>query len=152
MAFISAKVTGPRAPIPFASGALLLGLLLVQPSSPSAAQSIDCGKAGGAIESALCASPDLKAQDAALGESYGRLIAAAQARQGGLANELRDGQRQWLRQRDMSCTPFAANPARLASCLAASYRTRLAYLAMAAALPSDTLPPAPATAVSRLGN
>ncbi|SDR59926.1 Protein of unknown function [Rhizobiales bacterium GAS113] len=123
----------------FSLAAACGGLIFTLFPPQASAQSFDCAKARSPIENAICGSADLKAQDAALAESYGRLL-ATQAR----GAELRDGQRQWLIQRDLSCAPFAADPVRLTACLASVYRTRLTFLASVAQQPPDILPPAPA--------
>src|SRR6476659_6701384 len=43
---------------------------------PASAQAFDCAKARGPVETAICASPELKAQDSALAESYRRVLSA----------------------------------------------------------------------------
>ena len=111
---------------------------------PASAQSFDCVKARSPVELAICGSADLKAQDSALADSYGRLYTTMQALDAARGAELRETQRQWLTQRDVACGAFAANPTRFASCLAFAYRTRLAILTSAARQPSDILPAAPA--------
>ncbi len=128
--------------VAFSNRILVLSLTLSP--QPASAQSFDCAKASTLVELTICGSADLKAQDSALAGSYSALYAAAQARDAALGAELREGQRQWLTQRDLGCAPLAATPTRLTSCLASAYRARLSFLASAARNAPETLPPAPA--------
>ena len=63
-------------------------------------QALDCAKAKGAVEQAICGDAELKALDAKLGASYGKLRAAMSA---GEFAALRSSQLKWLKERDQRC-------------------------------------------------
>ena len=126
MPFLPKFSAGARRVEILALGAIVHGLAIALTSGGASAQSFDCAKANGPIETAICGSPDLAAQDTALATAYGRARSALDPTQ--LAMTVA-AQREWLAQRARVCSPFAASPARLASCLADSaYRTRIVAL------------------------
>jgi uncharacterized protein len=103
----------------------------------AAAQGLDCAKATGATERAICAAPSLLDQDRALAQAF----AAALRREPARAGDLRAGQRRWLAERNRCAAP-GVTAATLAACLGASYRARMSALgASPAAMPA--LPPRP---------
>ena len=63
-------------------------------------QALDCNKAKGEVEQAICGDAELKALDAKLGASYGKLRAAMSA---GEFAALRSSQLKWLKERDQRC-------------------------------------------------
>lgn len=117
----------------------LLGLLALPAAPPAAAQGIECSRARGPLETALCASPALLAQDRAMGEAYRAALARAGADEAA-ATALRAAQRQWVTTRDRNC----ANRPRpqLEACLREAYAARLAALAP----PGPAAPPQAAAA------
>ena len=73
--------------------------------TPAAAASFDCAKATTAFERAICAHPELSADDEVLAVAYATAI-------GGLSPEagatMRAGQREWLAYVERACTPDGA--------------------------------------------
>jgi uncharacterized protein len=105
-------------------------------SGAASAQSFDCAKASPPIETAICASADLRAKDNALAGAYSHaqfLLRDDAAK----LDALKQAQRAWIAGRNRAC---AADPAKLESCLAAAYGARLAAIAQAA--PTQTAQPA----------
>jgi uncharacterized protein YecT (DUF1311 family) len=154
------------------------GLALGMALAPDwvAAQSFDCTKARSPVERAICASPALREQDAALAAVYSKILTQAAARAPDITRE----QRQWLADRTRSCAPTPAPtpppapatpntrpapaapapandpanaPAASIPCLEAMYRARLAALTAesarlaAAALPTER--PRPVATLAR---
>lgn len=117
---------------------LLLTVLLF---GPSAALALDCSKATTAIEKAICGSPALTEQDAALGKAY----ADALARDKAGAAALKTAQRTWLARRDKACGDAKASQPKLVACLTGLYRSRLLALGAAPAATPGTGAPAPGT-------
>ncbi len=70
-------------------------------TGPAGAQSFDCAQAGTAIEKAICASPALRDADARLARSYQAVLVQDPAR----AADATRAQRQWLAERDRTCSP-----------------------------------------------
>lgn len=64
------------------------------------ASALDCAKAKGEVDQAICGNEQLKALDGQLGSSYGQLRAAMSA---GEFAALRRSQLQWLKERDRRC-------------------------------------------------
>jgi uncharacterized protein len=98
------------------------------------AQSFDCSKAQTAIETAICASPILAAQDAALTTTYRQVVTDLNGDTVKL-NDLRAQQRRWLADRNKSCVD--TDPVRLSTCLTTSYQARLAALKAASVPPGE---------------
>jgi uncharacterized protein len=115
----------------------LTGWLMVIAVSPALSQSIECAKARSAIERAICASPDLLAQDGRLAKAY----AAALARDPARADAIRQAQRQWLNDRTAACAALAKD---VQGCLARFYGNRLSALSPIISV-SANLPGAEAT-------
>ncbi|WP_267553761.1 lysozyme inhibitor LprI family protein [Rhizobium rhizogenes] len=98
------------------------------------AQSFDCGKAQTAIEKAICASPALISQDAALAASYRQALVDLVGDPAKLS-DLRQQQRRWLADRNKSCVQ--PDSIGLSKCLTTAYQTRLAALKAAASSPDS---------------
>ena len=73
-------------------------------TGPAGAQSFDCAQARTAIEKAICASPALRDADARLARSYQAVLVQDPAR----AADATRAQRQWLVERDRTCSPRPA--------------------------------------------
>ncbi len=89
---------------------------------PAGGPSFDCAKARTAVETAVCASPELSAQDLELDRLYDQIrrgTSAAPAR-----DELRALEQAWLQSRDETCAT-APDPA---SCLRDAYRDQTTKL------------------------
>jgi uncharacterized protein len=126
----------------------VLALLAGLAPPPAAAQGIECSRARGPVETALCASPALLAEDRAMGEAYRAALARAGADEAA-ASALRAAQRQWVTTRDRNC----ANRPRpqLEACLREAYGARLAALAPPGpATPPPAAPAAPPAAAAAL--
>jgi len=99
-------------------------VLLLWPAAVPAA-SIDCARAAGPSEKAICADRPLVRLDAEVAREFSRLLEDVSEAAGTAASPavaaLRDSQRAWLRQRD-ACGADAG-------CLAREYRRRLAVFA-----------------------
>lgn len=82
---------------------------------PSTGPSFDCRRAGSAVETAICGDKNLAARDLALNALYDEV------RQGSdtvaARTQLRDLQRNWVKERDLDCT----DAGRMAACLTAKY-------------------------------
>lgn len=108
--------------------AIVLGLAIVL-ASATAASAIDCAKAKTDLDKAICASPELKAADDAMGKAY---AAAAKAVGAKMAKVLKADQADWNGQRMDWCTPNDGNattPEALASCLLGNTELRRKFLA-----------------------
>lgn len=125
---------GKHSVLPFLFVLLFIG-------APARAQSFDCTKARGLIETAICADATLKTLDALLGSTYARLLTALQAREPAKATQLRDEERRWVQERDRNCGAQPSEPSRLVSCLSGMYRARLAALSEATAASVASLLP-----------
>jgi uncharacterized protein YecT (DUF1311 family) len=90
-------------------------ILLLLASGAAHAASFDCAKAKTPQEKAICASPQLSAADDQMAAAYKAVLAAATPE---IAAELRDGQRAWIRGRDVKCAAGASQSStELAACL-----------------------------------
>jgi uncharacterized protein len=108
--------------------AAVLGLTWAAPAlaAPPAVQaSFDCTHAAGAIETAICAHPDIAARDLTVAQLFA--LVRTDALGTGPSDEL-TRQRQWIGQRDKDC----AKAADVAACLRLDYDGRLEELAAAA--------------------
>jgi len=106
---------------------LWAGAALAQASAPGPSApgpSFDCAKASTASEKAICASPELAAEDVAVSNAFLALLkqlpAAPQA-------ALKADQKNWITDRDGGC--FDKKDAELAQCLLAAMRLRQYFLA-----------------------
>ena len=104
------------------------------------AQSFDCTKARPPIETSICASPRLSDLDQRLAAAYSKLTAQLASDAGSL-QQARTAQRDWVAARNRTCGGVPA--ARIESCLAETYETRLAALAATAAV-AEQVPDDPA--------
>lgn len=86
---------------------------------PFTEPSFDCNKAGSAIEFAICADAKLATLDVQLGDAY---QAARKAVAGDAKEELKRGQRAWIRQRNKDCAGGNID------CLKRAYEARIAEL------------------------
>lgn len=122
----------------------VFGLVFVW-SGAAAAQSFDCSKATPPIETAICASADLRAKDNALAGAYARALFALREDAAKL-DAIKQAQRAWIVGRNRAC---AADPAKIETCLSAAYGDRLAAIAQTlAAAPAPAPPAAQAPAVA----
>ena len=87
-------------------GAAGLGLILALAPDSASAQSFDCARARSPVERAICASPTLREQDAALAKVYATLLTQAASRAADFTRE----QRQWLAERARDCAPTPPSP------------------------------------------
>jgi uncharacterized protein YecT (DUF1311 family) len=84
------------------------------------AASFDCAKAATPQEKAICANPQLSAADDRMAAAYRKALASAPK---GLHDEIRDGQRAWIRRVTLDCLPDNPyNP--LDKCLGNAYAAR----------------------------
>lgn len=118
------ELFGPRARARVAGR---LPALLLLSASPAFAQSFDCSKASPPIETAICASTALRAQDNALAGAYARAQYALRDNAQEL-DLLKQAQRQWISARNRDC---ARAGDKVADCLTASYASRLAEIGKA---------------------
>lgn len=72
---------------------LVLGTLLLAAASPASARPIDCSKAMGRLESAICADPVMLDYDRRIAVAYDRALAIWD---GAIASYVRRDQQQWL--------------------------------------------------------
>ncbi len=114
-------------------------------AAPSLAQSFDCARASSPVETAICASTELRAADEALARAFASAVSGLDADS---AVRLRSEQRAWLGERN-ACASQAG--AVVGECLARAYRTRSAAL-VAPAVPRavEPLPPGPPAGVASL--
>ena len=111
-----------------------LGLLVL--GTGAQAQGIDCGKARGSTEKAICTNPALMALDHSIAVAYAGALAQHSDRAAGLRLDLL----RWLHERDAAC---AVPATQLIQCLNRQLNARLAALTpVAADLPVPT-PPLP---------
>ncbi len=104
-------------------------------SGAAAAQSFDCSKATPPIETAICASADLRAKDNALAGAYARALFTLREDATKL-DAIKQTQRAWIAGRNRAC---ATDPAKIETCLSAAYGERLAAIAqIVAAAPAPT--------------
>ena len=115
-----------------------LPALLLLSAGPALAQSFDCSKAAPPIETAICASAALRAQDNALAGAYARAQYALRDNSHEL-DLLKQAQRQWISARNREC---ARAGDKVADCLTASYATRLAEVARVPGAPQVAQAPA----------
>lgn len=78
------------------SSAALAAAMMLAP----AASAFDCAKASTDTEKAICASPDAKAADDAMGAAYAALLARTEGEQAAM---LKASQVAWLKQRESNC-------------------------------------------------
>ncbi|MCB1543158.1 MAG: DUF1311 domain-containing protein, partial [Rhodoblastus sp.] len=104
-----------------------LPAVLLLSASPAFAQSFDCSKASPPIETAICASTALRAQDNALAGAYARAQYALRGDAHAL-DLLKQAQRQWISARNRQC---ARAGDKVADCLVASYAARLTEIGRA---------------------
>ncbi|HMN72104.1 MAG TPA: lysozyme inhibitor LprI family protein [Rhodoblastus sp.] len=104
-----------------------LPAVLVLSASPVFAQSFDCSKAAPPIETAICASAALRAQDNALAGAYARAQYALREDAHAL-DLLKQAQRQWISARNRECARVGD---KVGDCLTTSYATRLAEIGKA---------------------
>jgi len=91
-------MTALRFPSSASTAALLLGAALATSiAAPAAAESVDCRRASGPVETAICSTPALTALDAKIAEHYGTAIRGYDAAS---AEALRRDQRAFLAIRD----------------------------------------------------
>jgi len=91
-------MTPLRFPSSAAAAALLLGAALATSmAAPATAESADCRRASGPVETAICSTPSLTALDAKIAEHYGTAIRGYDAAS---AEALRRDQRAFLSARD----------------------------------------------------
>lgn len=103
---------------PIVAAVLATALTPIAALSVSHAQSFDCTKASTAVETLICADPNLSLMDTELGRVYGNLM---QSISNGAQKTLRDGQRAWLNQRNTCET-------RGSECVEGLYEQRLRQL------------------------
>jgi uncharacterized protein YecT (DUF1311 family) len=116
---VAAYVAGPQdVTIPLAK---LKGTLRADPRAPVA--SFDCARAQSDVEQAICGSRALARLDRHMSEAYAEKL--SWARDAAKRDAMRDGQRDWLKERDAACLR-AALP--LETCLTGMYRVRLRVL------------------------
>lgn len=123
----------------FRKGLAAVSGLLSAVAFPASAQSFDCAKAGAPLEKVICASPTLMRQDKALAEAYAQALSANPAH----ADETRQAQRRWLRERAACVGSGPEAPSGAPACLGRLYADRIA--ALAAAPVAQATPPAAAT-------
>lgn len=93
-------------------------------ASHATAQSFDCSKAKPPIETAICASSDLRARDNALAGVYARALYGARDDSAAL-DLLKQAQRQWIAARNRDCAHASD---KIESCLSAAYAARMVEL------------------------
>ncbi|MFT4096662.1 MAG: lysozyme inhibitor LprI family protein, partial [Rhodoblastus sp.] len=122
-----------------------LPAVLVLSAGPVFAQSFDCSKAAPPIETAICASASLRAQDNALAGAYARAQYALREDAHAL-DLLKQAQRQWISVRNRDC---ARAGDKVADCLTSAYATRLGEIgkALGAQQTAATAAQAPQTGV-----
>lgn len=100
---------------------LWVGLALVAlAASPAQAASFDCAKAATAVEHMICGNPEISNLDSAMAEAYTTLHdSASLVDEDGLADLVRQSQRDWLTRR---------NECQTEACLLTAYQDRLAAL------------------------
>ncbi|MEI2735729.1 MAG: lysozyme inhibitor LprI family protein [Rhodoblastus sp.] len=118
------EILGPRARARVAGR---LPALLLLSASPALAQSFDCSKAAPPIETAICASTALRAQDNALAGAYARAQYVLRDDAAAL-DLLKQAQRQWISARNRDC---ARAGDKVADCLVSSYSARLTEIGKA---------------------
>jgi uncharacterized protein len=118
------EILGPRARARVAGR---LPALLLLSASPALAQSFDCSKAAPPIETAICASTALRAQDNALAGAYARAQYVLRDDAAAL-DLLKQTQRQWISARNRDC---ARAGDKVADCLVSSYSARLTEIGKA---------------------
>jgi uncharacterized protein len=116
----------------------VFGLVFVW-SGAATAQSFDCSRATPPIETAICASADLRAKDNALAGAYARALFALREDATKL-DAIKQAQRAWIAGRNRAC---AADATKIETCLSAAYGERLAAIAQTVAA---TPAPAPQAA------
>ena len=104
---------------------ILAALFLFVPVAQAA--SFDCAKAGTSFEKAICADPDLSAQDEILAQAYATALGGLSA---DAAAEVKAGQKAWLNYAQRACSPKAEPIAgtyddEQTQCLAAVFRGRV---------------------------
>lgn len=104
-------------------------VLLVFVAEPLQAASFDCAQASKKIEKTVCSSSELSSLDKELGDAYQSALA-----QSSNANQLKAGQRTWLREVRNQCQTTA--------CLVDVYKQRIAALAPSAPPPQVQAPAA----------
>ena len=121
------------------------GLLMICTGAPAFAQSFACEKASSLVETAICASGELRSADESLARSFSSSLRGANA---DAAARLRSEQRAWLAERD-GC---ALQGSTVGDCLARSYQSRITALAGTAAALSMTsaLPAGPPPGIASL--
>ena len=122
-----------------------LPALLLLSASPAFAQSFDCSKASPPIETAICASTALRAQDNALAGAYARAQYALRDDAHAL-DLLKQAQRQWISARNRGC---ARSGDKIADCLIASYATRLTEIGKALGAQQHAAQPQAQTAAAQ---
>lgn len=123
-----------------------LPALLLLSASPAFAQSFDCSKASPPIETAICASAALRAQDNALAGAYARAQYALRDDAHAL-DLLKQAQRQWISARNRGCARAGDT---IADCLTTSYATRLTEIGKALGAQQLAARPQPATAQAQV--
>ena len=118
------EILGPRARARVAGR---LPALLLLSASPALAQSFDCSKAAPPIETAICASTALRAQDNALAGAYARAQYVLRDDAAAL-DLLKQAQRQWISARNRDC---ARAGDKVGECLISSYAARLTEIGKA---------------------
>lgn len=100
-------MTALRFPSSASTAALLLGAALATSiAAPAAAESADCRRASGPVETAICSTPALTALDAKIAEHYGTAIRGYDAAS---AEALRRDQRAFLAVRDATGARLAGS-------------------------------------------
>jgi uncharacterized protein YecT (DUF1311 family) len=83
-------------------------MLFLLTSDVARAASFDCAKAKTPKEKAICASPELSAADDRMAAAYRAVLAAAPAE---MRDQVREGQRQWIRKMGEGCPSKGLEPA-----------------------------------------
>jgi uncharacterized protein YecT (DUF1311 family) len=90
-----------RVPVGIVGAVLVIGMIFVRPTkAESVPASFNCAKAASVVEKFICSQAVLRWQDFALSRAY---RAARDAVTGSARNDLRAGQRNWVRERDRRC-------------------------------------------------
>jgi len=90
-----------RVPVGIVGAVLVIGMIFVRPTkAESVPASFNCAKAASVVEKFICSQAVLRWQDFALSRAY---RAARDAVTGSARNDLRVGQRNWVRERDRRC-------------------------------------------------
>ena len=123
---IEGRVQKQNGPKRNATSLACVAVTFVAWASPASAQSFDCAKASFPVETAICASADLRAADETLARQFARALSNADAES---SVRVRTSQRAWVLERN-ACAQTGADQG---DCIANSYRARASALTELAA-------------------